>query len=171
MKNDQEKTFEEAIKDVPWSRILVPFFLALFVAALFVFFADRTAAQERVVINCIYDDQKSIAVCEMPVGTRVIPIDWSDETFSEWLYQTQLRGSEVDYNLPLVKVRPKHGAILKAELQEDNEWSALAGCEVRVQRKLHAWAKAKPGQIPPGPLWEKPADCQPEVKQQARAIP
>lgn len=112
------------------------------------------------VIDCIYDDQRSLATCEMPAGTRVIPIDWADETFSEWLWQTQLRGGEVDYNLPLVKVRPVRGAILKAELQEDGEWSALADCHVRVHRRLQDRAKWRPGEIPSFTLLEMPADCQ-----------
>lgn len=53
MNNDREKTLEEAIRDIPWSRILVPFFLALFVAALFVFFSVRTVGQEKPSTNFI----------------------------------------------------------------------------------------------------------------------
>lgn len=118
------------------------------------------SSQDKPVVNCIYDEQKLIATCEMPAGTRVIPIDWSSETFAEWLWQTQLRGGEIDYNLPLVKVRPPHGAVVKAELQEDGEWAALADCHVRVHRRLQDRAKWRPGEIPSFTLLELPADCQ-----------
>lgn len=122
-------------------------------------------SQEKTVVNCTYDEPEVRAQCAMPTGTRIVPISWSDEAFAEWLYQAQLRGGEVDYNLPLVKTRPKHGAILKVELQEDGEWIALAGCHVRVQRKLHERAKQRPGEIPSFTLLEQPADCQKKVEE------
>lgn len=121
---------------------------------------NHAAAQERVIVNCTYDDQKSVAVCEMPAGTRIIPIDWASETFSEWLWQTQKRGSESDDNLPLVKVKPAHGAVLKAELQDDNEWAALAACEVRVHRRVNEYSKQHHGDRVPFTLREMPGDCQ-----------
>lgn len=116
--------------------------------------------QDKLVINCIYDDEKSVAKCDMPAGARVIPIDWADETFSEWLWQTQKRGGESDDNLPLVKLRPTQGAILKAELQDDGEWTALATCEVRVHRKVNEYSKLHHGDRVPNTVREMPADCQ-----------
>jgi hypothetical protein len=112
---------------------------------------------EPTVINCVYDGTKSAVACP---GSKPIPVDWSADPFDEWLWHVQYRGGEVDYNLPLVKSTPKHGAILKAELAEDGRWYALAGCEVRIQRRLHEHAKHNPGEIAPLVLWEPPTDCQ-----------
>jgi hypothetical protein len=88
-------------------------------------------------------------------SVTIAKINWDNEVFSEWLLQAD------HWNFPLRKVRPRVGQKLKVVEGDGGQFFPVASCEVRIHRRVNAWAAAHPGELPTFTTMEPPKDCQP----------